>query len=123
MALFSIKTHCPNCFSEGAAEPECAYCGFDPRKAVSGSNYLAPFTRLSSGPYWVGCILGKPGGFGVVYAGWHEGLHKKVAIKEFFPSGAGFTERDQNQITVRPPTVANKTLNVGCDVFFAKPNY
>ncbi|EGV33747.1 serine/threonine protein kinase [Thiorhodococcus drewsii AZ1] len=79
-------SHCPDCFQSPAPNPVCRHCGFDWRDYEPDSSLLAPFTGLCDGLYRVGRVLGRPGGFGVVYAGWQTRLGKPVAIKEFFPS-------------------------------------
>ncbi|MFD2110863.1 SUMF1/EgtB/PvdO family nonheme iron enzyme [Thiorhodococcus fuscus] len=79
-------SHCPDCFQSPAPDPVCAHCGFDSSAYVHDASLLAPFTRLGGGLYLVGRVLGRPGGFGVVYAGWQARIGKPVAIKEFFPS-------------------------------------
>jgi serine/threonine protein kinase len=45
--------------------------------------HLAPGTPLHD-CYLVGRVLGQ-GGFGITYIGWDTRLHRKIAIKEFFP--------------------------------------
>ncbi|EXJ15321.1 hypothetical protein D779_1417 [Imhoffiella purpurea] len=79
-------SHCPNCFQSPAPNPVCNHCGFDTRTYVHDASLLAPFTGLDERLYRVGRVLGRPGGFGVVYAGWQTRIGKPVAIKEFFPS-------------------------------------
>lgn len=47
---------------------------------------LTPGTRLQPGRnFRIEKVLGDPGGFGITYLAYFEGLNKRVAIKEYFP--------------------------------------
>lgn len=62
----------------------CPRCGYNP--VSGGLEYaLRPGTILN-GKYLIGKVLGQ-GGFGITYIGWNLVLERKVAVKEFFPSG------------------------------------
>ena len=63
----------------------CPHCGFDPR-SVEGIEYALPMGTILAGKYLVGRVLGQ-GGFGITYVGWDIALERKVAIKEYYPSG------------------------------------
>ena len=63
----------------------CSHCGFDPR-SVKGIEYALPMGTILAGKYLVGRVLGQ-GGFGITYVGWDIALERKVAIKEYYPSG------------------------------------
>ena len=63
----------------------CPHCGFDPR-SVKGIEYALPMGTILAGNYLVGRVLGQ-GGFGITYVGWDIALERKVAIKEYYPSG------------------------------------
>ena len=63
----------------------CPHCGFDPRR-VTGIEYALPMGTILAGKYLVGRVLGQ-GGFGITYVGWDIALERKVAIKEYYPSG------------------------------------
>ena len=63
----------------------CPHCGFDPR-SVKGIEYALPMGTILAGKYLVGRVLGQ-GGFGITYVGWDIALERKVAIKEYYPSG------------------------------------
>ena len=75
---------CLGCMEEIQGYP-CPHCGFDPRKAPA-SNYVMPWGTVLNGHYVVGRVLGQ-GGFGITYIGYDLNLERKVAIKEYFPSG------------------------------------
>lgn len=63
----------------------CPHCGYDNSKP-SGMEYALPPYAILAGKYVVGRVLGQ-GGFGITYIGWDIALERKVAIKEYFPSG------------------------------------
>ena len=75
---------CMGCMSEFRGYP-CPDCGYDPAKQQEQGFSLAPETILG-GKYLVGRVLGQ-GGFGITYIGWDIALERKVAIKEYYPSG------------------------------------
>ena len=63
----------------------CPVCGFDPAQAAA-PNYVLPYGAILNGRYIVGKMLGQ-GGFGITYIGWDLAMERKVAIKEYYPSG------------------------------------
>ena len=63
----------------------CSHCGFDPAANPSQPYVLRPGT-IVRGKYILGAPLGQ-GGFGITYIGWDLAAERKVAIKEYFPSG------------------------------------
>ena len=75
---------CFGCMAEIQGYP-CPQCGYDARSADTASYVLQPGTILN-GKYLVGKVLGQ-GGFGITYIGLDLALERKVAIKEYFPSG------------------------------------
>ena len=91
-------TLCPGCFQETGGSHLCPHCGYD-EQAPRPAKTLAPHTLLH-GQFLVGRVLGKPGGFGITYLGWDLGLHRRVAIKEYFPRD--IAGRDVDRTTVTP---------------------
>ena len=75
---------CMGCMSDFRGYP-CPECGYDPAKEQKGVFILQPGTILS-GKFLVGKVLGQ-GGFGITYMGLDMTLERKVAIKEYYPSG------------------------------------
>ena len=75
---------CPGCMEDFSHYP-CPNCGYDPSNAKNTEYALSPETILA-GKYLVGKVLGQ-GGFGITYIGWDIALERKVAIKEYYPSG------------------------------------
>ncbi len=89
---------CPNCFKESISDGNCT-CGFTSTNLITKTNdnrFLENGATLSAGRYDIGRILGGPGGFGVVYAGFDRYLHRLVAIKEFFPIQNDLARRNFN---------------------------
>ena len=75
---------CLGCMEDFQDYP-CPNCGFDPGKE-QGNEYILPPQTILAGKYLVGKVLGQ-GGFGITYIGWDIALERKVAIKEYYPSG------------------------------------
>ena len=63
-------------------------------------------TRLRSGSYSIGRLLGR-GGFGITYLGADNRLGRPVALKEFFPAGAV----RRGTTVVPPPTLGSSEYN------------
>lgn len=82
-----MQKYCYHCMRPLDASPVCRYCGSTNRNRLAAAPYhLAPGTLLSN-RYLIGTALGE-GGFGITYIGLDTTLSKRVAVKEFFPSGA-----------------------------------
>src|SRR5579871_65006 len=76
-------TRCLGCMEADQGAPVCPYCGWQRYAAATSVLHLPPGCLLDRG-YLVGRVLGQ-GGFGITYLGWDVQLHRKVAIKEYFP--------------------------------------
>jgi len=67
----------------------------------SASKSLSPGTYLqNSQKFKIESVLGEPGGFGITYRAFFEGLNKEVAIKEYFPKD--WCERSGNEVVAAP---------------------
>lgn len=75
---------CMGCMEPFAGYP-CPNCGFDAQNEKK-MEYALPLETILAGKYLVGKVLGQ-GGFGITYIGWDLALERKVAIKEYYPSG------------------------------------
>ena len=75
---------CLGCMEDFRGYP-CPNCGFEPGNE-QGNEYILPPQTILYGKYLVGKMLGQ-GGFGITYIGWDIALERKVAIKEYYPSG------------------------------------
>lgn len=99
---------CPICASPvQPAARTCPTCGTPltssrgPSDArLSHAYALTPGTRLDNGNFSIGKVLGH-GGFGITYLGADLRHGRPVALKEFFPSGAG----REGLIVLPPPTL------------------
>ncbi|MBI4906012.1 MAG: protein kinase [Acidobacteria bacterium] len=75
----------------------CPLCGYREGTEPESPLHLPARTELH-GQYLVGRVLGH-GGFGITYLGWDLNLERKVAIKEYLPSGVAVrTVRDSEVI-------------------------
>ena len=79
---------CPHCMEElGELNGNfCPFCGFNAAQNPQPPEAL-PRESILHGKYLIGDVLGR-GGFGITYIGFDLALEMKVAIKEYYPSGA-----------------------------------
>ena len=91
---------CFGCFEENEQDV-CPLCGY--HKTIFLSSLLLPHGTILRGQYIVGKVLGKSGGFGTAYLGYHQTLQIKVAIKEYLPSELVSRNRDGLTINVNHP--------------------
>ncbi|MCF8031868.1 MAG: protein kinase [Desulfarculaceae bacterium] len=87
---------CIKCMAEKGGSRKCPHCGYDEAKFKQEALFLRPRTILN-GRYLCGLMIGK-GGFGITYIGWDIQLHRKLAIKEFFPSALASRHFDQSTV-------------------------
>jgi TPR repeat protein/serine/threonine protein kinase len=76
------RSLCMGCMAPATDGAYCPNCGWGRSAPAESVLHLAPGTVLHN--YIVGKVLGQ-GGFGITYIGWDIQLHRKVAIKEYFP--------------------------------------
>ncbi len=77
---------CPNCMGKSSpADGKCPVCGCDVN--IQNAPYQLPVNTILNGRYIIGKVLGA-GGFGITYIGYDLKLDSRVAIKEYYPSGA-----------------------------------
>ncbi len=76
----------------------CARCGYDNTTgpAVQPKHAL-PCGTVLNGRYVVGRVLGQ-GGFGITYIGYNLSLEMPVCIKEYFPTGAMRSSRENRSV-------------------------
>ena len=85
---------CPTCGAQNSpGATTCSSCGtalssFAPASNAPDAVSLPRDTRLRGGNYVIGPVLGQ-GGFGITYKAGDTNLQRFVAVKEFFPFGAG----------------------------------
>ena len=76
---------CAFCMQEHKGQPSCPHCGRDAAGGSVPPHHLRPGILMNE-RYLLGCALGA-GGFGITYIGRDIRLEKRVAIKEYYPSG------------------------------------
>ena len=81
-----MQTYCYHCMKEMLEPPLCAFCGHSNEEDHGEVYHVKPGSVLAD-RYMVGNAIGE-GGFGITYIGMDTTLGKRVAIKEFYPSGA-----------------------------------
>ena len=94
------QSYCMKCMRKLDGSPVCSRCGYDNSKPPHAEPYhIAPGTILA-GKYLIGNVIGE-GGFGITYIGLNTTLSKRVAIKEFYPSGAANRTGSEDVIVTR----------------------
>lgn len=93
----------------------CSRCGFDSQRP-SGMEYALPLSTILAGKYVVGRVLGQ-GGFGITYIGWDLALERKVAIKEYYPSGQVSRSQGTRNLTWYTTEQANAARKSGMEMF------
>lgn len=88
---------CYNCFSGTNSVNPCPVCGYDNSIAAGHGQALPQGTILHDG-FIVGRVLGQ-GGFGITYLGYELHSKRRIAIKEYFPSGVVIREGTKVQPT------------------------
>ena len=83
-----MQEYCYKCMRALNGSTTCQNCGYENagKSASEAPYHLIRGTKLA-GRYLVGNVLGE-GGFGITYIGLDTTLLKRVAVKEFYPSGA-----------------------------------
>ncbi len=105
---------CLNCMQETASNV-CSYCGYDSSAYELQPGVLKPQTCLK-GRYYLGRVLGR-GGFGITYNGWDAQVGRRVAVKEYFPSGLVVRLKDDNTISA-VSSVNTQSFKSGVVKFF-----
>ena len=90
---------CPHCMADllGRSGSVCPFCGFDAARHPQPPEAL-PRDTVLHGKYLVGDVLGR-GGFGMTYVGFDLSLESKVAIKEYYPSGAAMRREGESELS------------------------
>lgn len=98
-----------------APDAVCPHCGWDNHNRVNGERRLEQ--TVLKGQYLVGRTLGR-GGFGITYIGFDLFLHRRIAIKEFFPAAQVY--RSDDTVTVRPFSESREEFEKGKKGAFAE---
>ena len=104
---------CPSCMAKAApVDGKCPVCGCDVN--IKNALHQLPVNTILNGRYLIGKVLGA-GGFGITYIGYDLKLDGKVAVKEYYPSGAA---NRSMSLTVLPTTeVKGNPFEIGKDRF------
>ena len=104
---------CPGCMTKTApVDGKCPVCGCNVN--MENAPHQLPVNTILYGRYIVGRVLGA-GGFGITYIGYDLKLDGRVAIKEYYPSGAA---NRSVSLTVYPTAEGNgKPFETGKERF------
>ena len=105
---------CLGCMEDFRGYP-CPGCGYDPKTTKNAEYALTPGTILA-GKYLVGKVLGQ-GGFGITYIGWDIPLERKVAVKEYYPSGQVSRSPGTRNLTWYTTEAAEQARRDGMQMF------
>ncbi len=103
-----ICYHCMQQISNEKAHT-CPQCGQSLEAVRQEERFLEPGTILG-GKFLAGFPLGA-GGFGNTYIGWDNLLHRKVAIKEFYPEQYCIRGQDGKTVTVTDERLRPRFVN------------
>ena len=107
---------CYNCMTRMASgQTVCPVCGHDNSRHQNPEDAL-PEGAILAGKYLVGKVLGQ-GGFGITYLGFDTALKVRVAIKEYFPSGACVRSPHSIRVTAMSSQTKAESFRKGCDEF------
>lgn len=84
---------CTSCFKKAINDGTCSICGATQAEPNRDRRAL-PVGTIVNGKYHIGRVLGS-GGFGITYLALDGQLDRRVALKEFFPSGLVMRGRDR----------------------------
>lgn len=116
-----IQKHCPGCFCNKLWLPVCPTCGYD--ESALRSPVFIPHGTLLNEHYRIGRVLGRPGGFGVVYLAWDVHLQQRVAIKEYFPRDL-VSRKDGASNEVIPNSKSSETaFRKGMEIFLREARF
>ena len=94
------QRYCINCMTALGSSPVCSHCGTDNSLPHRTAPYHLPPHTVLAQRYQTGKVLGE-GGFGITYIGMDTVLSKRVAVKEFYPSGVAVrNSADTNTVSV-----------------------
>ena len=105
--------HCFGCM-EPVTEIPCPHCGYDPR--TPDPDFALRRGTILNGKYLVGKVLGQ-GGFGITYIGMDLVLERKVAIKEYFPTGKVGRNGSTAALTWYATSLAREARDSGTESF------
>lgn len=93
----------------------CPHCGYD-NSRYHNDDFLLHEGSILNGKYMLGKKLGK-GGFGITYLGMELLLHKKVAIKEFYPNDICSRSPGSKKVCVANDKYGTEDFLKGQDAF------
>jgi serine/threonine protein kinase len=112
--LINLSNLCLGCMRNKGVATVCPHCGF--AKETNRSPLLLPYLTVLNQKFFIGRVLGNPGGFGITYLAWDSVLHTAVAIKEYMPSG--LASREASHSTIIPHSMENQAaFEYGLDQF------
>ncbi len=103
---------CFGCMQPNSGSARCEHCGY-PQEGKNLPHQL-PQGALLDRQYLVGRVLGQ-GGFGITYLGLDQKLNRRIAIKEYFPSG--LVSRDAARTSAVTCTTGQEAYRKGLDRF------
>ncbi len=105
---------CANCMRE-ITEAVCEYCGFD-NESIQNDNGMKRLSILKD-RYQIGKMIGQ-GGFGITYVGFDLLLNRKVAVKEYYPTGQVYRNHTySNHVQWSSSQITEEQWKKGCDSF------
>ncbi|MCC6363722.1 MAG: protein kinase [Bryobacterales bacterium] len=88
---------CMGCMANRGRREVCPRCQYKEGTPAATPMHLPPRTELH-GQYLIGRVLGY-GGFGITYIGWDKHLQRRLAVKEYFPSGVAMRSLSGHEVS------------------------
>ena len=107
------KGYCFGCMEQISSYP-CPRCAYSPTQ--NASPYVLPPGTILNGKYLVGKVLGQ-GGFGITYIGMDLQLQRRVAIKEYYPSGCASRKTGTSHVIWYTGEAAQQAMLSGQEAF------
>ena len=112
--MVDIATLCPGCMAVTGTGATCPECGYGPEQ--ERHPVALPEGTILNERFFVGRVLGKPGGFGITYLAWDTKLEATAAIKEYLPQLLATRKPGDTEIT--PNSADDRPIyNDGLDEF------
>jgi serine/threonine protein kinase len=101
MTKADTNAFCLGCMTDQDGMQPCPSCGFTVEN--ERSPLPLPYRSILNDRFFVGRVLGRPGGFGITYLAWDMTLETRIALKEFLPGSVVTREHGGTSVIPNSP--------------------